>query len=88
VNNALTSGLRPIHPGEILREDVLPYLGMKDTEIALRLGISRQTLDEILHCERPITAWRAERIGKLTNTTPESWIRMQQNYDLNHGKSA
>jgi addiction module HigA family antidote len=58
---------------------------MKDTEIALRLGISRQTLDEILHCERPITPWRAERIGKLTITSPESWTRMQQNYDKSKG---
>ena len=64
-NNPLTAGLRPLHPGELLREDVLPALGRPKTEIARLLGISRQWLYDILEERQPITAPMAVRIGKL-----------------------
>jgi addiction module HigA family antidote len=75
-------GLVPTHPGEILREDVLPALGRPKTEIARLLGISRQTLYDILEERQPITPAMALRIGKLLGTTPESWLNMQRDYDL------
>ena len=80
--NPLTAGLRPTHPGEILREDVLPALGRSKVEIAGLLGISRRMLYDILEESRPITPQMALRVGKLTGTTPESWLAMQQAYDL------
>lgn len=76
------SGLRPVHPGEILREDVLPALGRPKTEIARLLGISRQTLYDILNEKQPITAHMALRIGKLCGNGPEIWSNMQRRYDL------
>ena len=73
---------RPTHPGEMLREDVLPALGMTQTELAKRLGVSRLSVSELLLEKRALSADMAVRIGKLTNTTPESWLRMQQAVDL------
>jgi len=73
---------RPTHPGAILREDVLPTLEMTQTELAQRLGVSRLTVSELLHEKRGITPEMALRVAKLLNTTPESWLRMQQAVDL------
>lgn len=80
--NPLLAGLRPVHPGEVLREDVLPALGRPKTEIARLLGVSRQTLYDILNERQPITAPMALRIGKLCGNGPELWLRMQQTHDL------
>jgi len=73
---------RPTHPGEVLREDVLPALGITQTELAKRLMVSRVTVSEILLEKRALSPGMAVRIGRLTNTTPESWLAMQQAVDL------
>lgn len=72
----------PIHPGEIMREDVLTALGLSVSEAARRLRVSRQQLHRILACTHPITTEMALRIGKLAGNGPGLWLRMQQNYDL------
>ncbi|HEX2764920.1 MAG TPA: HigA family addiction module antitoxin [Allosphingosinicella sp.] len=82
MTNQLLRGLAPTHPGEILREDVLPALGKPKTEIARALHVSRQQLYDILNEEKPITSQMALRIGKLTGSSPEMWLRMQCAYDL------
>jgi len=74
----------PIHPGEIMREDVLPSLGLSVSEAARRIGVSRQQLHRILACTHPITIEMALRIGKFAGNGPELWLRMQQAYDLWH----
>ena len=81
---AVTRPLRrpPIHPGEVLREDVLPALGLSIGETACRLGISRQQLHRVLACTHPITTAMALRIGKFVGNGPGIWLRMQQAYDL------
>lgn len=86
--NPLLKGLRPIHPGEMLREIVLPALGKPKSEIAKLLGISRQTLYDVLNEKQPITANLALRIGKLVGDGPEVWLTMQQNYDLSMAERA
>ena len=73
---------RPTHPGAILREDVLPALEMTQTEFAQRLGVSRLSVSDLLHEKRGMTPEMAARVGKLLNTTPDSWLRMQQAVDL------
>jgi addiction module HigA family antidote len=80
--NPLLAGLRPTHPGELLREDVLPALGRSKVDIAGLLGVSRRQLYNILGESQPVTPQMALRIAKLTGTTPESWLAMQQAYDL------
>ena len=76
----------PIHPGEVLREDVLPALGLSVSEAARRLGISRQQLHRVLACTHPITTEMALRIGKFAGNGPGLWLRMQQAYDLWHAE--
>ena len=73
---------RPTHPGAILREDVLPALDMTQTEFAQRLGVSRLSVSDLLHEKRVMTPEMAVRVAKLLNTTPESWLRMQEAVDL------
>jgi addiction module HigA family antidote len=73
---------RPTHPGAILREDVLPALKMTQTEMAQRLGVSRLSVSELLHEKRSMTPEMSMRVAKLLNTTPESWLRMQEAVDL------
>ena len=74
----------PVHPGEVLREDVLLALRLSVSEAARRLGVSRQQLHRILACTHPITTDMALRIGKFAGNGPELWLRMQQAYDLWH----
>lgn len=74
----------PTHPGAILREDVLPALGRPKLEIAHLLGISRQTLYDILNEHQPVTPEMAIRIGKLCGNGPDLWLNLQSAYDLWH----
>ena len=73
---------RPTHPGAILREDVLPALAMTQAEFAHRLGVSRLSVSELLHEKRALSPEMAARLGKLLNTTPQSWLAMQTALDL------
>ena len=73
---------RPTHPGEILREDVLPALKLTQKEFADRLGVSRLTVSEILLEKRVVTPDMAIRLGKLLGNGPEIWLRMQQALDI------
>ena len=78
----------PTHPGEILREDVLPDLRLTVTEAAGKLGVSRQTLHRILAGEAAVTAEMAVRLGKLCGNGPRLWLQMQQARDLWHVERA
>ena len=62
---------KPVHPGEIMREDVLPTIGLSVSETARRLGVSRQQLHRVLACTHPITTEMALRIGKFAGNGPE-----------------
>lgn len=73
---------KPTHPGAILREDILPALGITQTELAQRLNVSRLTVSDLIHEKRALTADIALRLAHLLNTTPESWLAMQQALDL------
>ena len=82
------NGMLPMHPGEILREDIFPALGKSKAEIARLLGISRQTLYDLLAAKQPITVPMALRIGKLVGNGPNLWINLQKTYDLKIAQSA
>ena len=71
-----------MHPGELLRLEVLPALGQPKRDIAKHLGVSRQTLFEILDERRPVTPAMALRLGKLLGTGPEIWAKLQSAFDL------
>ena len=73
---------KPTHPGEIVREDVIKPLGLTVTEAAERLGVTRKTLSAITYCKASMSPEMAVRIGKATNTSPESWLYMQAKLDI------
>jgi addiction module HigA family antidote len=75
--------LKPPHPGEGLREDVLVPLGLTITETAEALGISRKTLSEIVNGRSPITPDIAVRLERAFSNPPaDMWLRLQAAYDL------
>ena len=76
------SSIEPVHPGAVLREDVLPALSMSKTAVADALGISRQTLYDILNEKQPVTAEMAVRFGKLFGNGGRFWINLQRSHDL------
>ena len=78
----MKSGLPPMHPGELLREDVLPAIGKPKSEVARLLGISRQTLYDILDERQPVTPAMALRLGKLCGNGPRLWLNLQRDFDL------
>src|SRR5258707_411421 len=71
------SSIAPAHPGELLREIVIPATGRSKAEIARLLGISRQHLYDILSGRKPVTPETAVRLGKLFGDGPEVWWGMQ-----------
>ena len=79
---AIASALPPMHPGELLREDVLPALARPVSEIAGLLGISRQALHAILTERAAITPLMALKLGKLCGNGPDLWMSLQVRYDL------
>jgi antitoxin HigA-1 len=81
-------GLPPMHPGELLREEILPTLGRPKTEIAKLLGVSRQTLYDILEENQPVTPAMALRLGKLCGNGPDLWLNLQKRYDLQRAEQA
>ena len=76
------SGRAPMHPGELLREEVMPALGRSVSEIARLLGVTRQTLHDILREERSVTPTMALKLGKLCGNGPDLWVNLQARYDL------
>lgn len=74
--------MRPTHPGAILREDVLPELGLSKAEAARQLNITRQMLHRVLSEESAVTPEMALRLGRFCGNGPGLWLRMQQAYDL------
>jgi addiction module HigA family antidote len=82
MNSLRSPNRRPTHPGAILREDVLPALAMTQVELAERLGVSRLTVSELLNEKRALSTEMALRLGRLLDTSPESWLAMQDAVDL------
>jgi len=72
----------PPHPGEMLREDCLAPLKLTVTDAAKGLGVSRQSLSELLNGRSGISAKMALRLEKAGWGTAESWLRNQMSYDL------
>lgn len=73
---------RPPHPGEFLREDYLPECGLSVAEFAQKLGVSRQTANELVRERRAVSPDMALRLGRLFGTTAQYWLNLQRNVDL------
>ncbi len=73
---------RPIHPGEILREEFIPDYDITVTGLANALGVSRQTVNELLCERRAVSPEMALRLSRLFGNTPEFWLNLQRSVDL------
>ena len=73
---------RPIHPGEILRTEFLPDYGLTVSALARALGVSRQTVNELLRERRTLSPAMALRLSRLFGNSPEFWLNLQRNVDL------
>jgi len=78
----LMAGLEPVHPGALLREDILPAMGKSKVEIAELIHVSRQALHSILSEKAAVTPEMALRFGKLCGNGAEFWLRLQLQFDL------
>ncbi|MGB8602358.1 MAG: HigA family addiction module antitoxin [Rhizomicrobium sp.] len=76
----------PTHPGALLREDILPALGLPKAQVAQALGISRQHLYDILNEKKPVSPEVAARLGKAFGDGAGIWLRMQAAYDAWHAE--
>lgn len=74
--------VRPIHPGEMLREDFLPDYGVTAAELAETLGVSRQTVNEVLRERRAVSAEMALRLARVFGNSAEFWANAQRAVDL------
>ena len=72
----------PTHPGEMLREDFMPDYGLSVTSLASALGVSRQTINELLRERRSIMPVMALRLSRLFGNSPEFWLNAQHARDL------
>lgn len=78
----------PPHPGEILNELYLKENGLSISKTATNIGMSRQSLSELVNGKNGITAQTALRLAKAFNTTPRYWLNLQNVYDLNKAEKA
>lgn len=74
--------IRPTHPGEMLREDFLPDYELTVSGIAQALGVSRQTMNELLRERRAVSPEMAIRLSRLFSNSPEFWLNAQRAVDL------
>ncbi len=74
--------IRPTHPGEMLREDFLPDYGLTISSLAEALGVSRQTINELLRGRRAVSPEMALRLSRLFGNSAEFWLNAQRAVDL------
>jgi addiction module HigA family antidote len=82
ISNTRNKEVRPIHPGEMLREDFLPDYRLTVSGLAHALGVSRQTVNELLRERRSVSPEMALRLSRLFGNSPEFWLNAQRAVDL------
>lgn len=82
------NGMRPVHPGEILREDYLDELGMSANALAKALKVPAPRINDVLRGRRGISADTALRLARYFGTTPQFWLNLQTAYDLRVAEAA
>lgn len=82
ISNNTRTKRRPTHPGEMLREDFLPEYQLTATSLAESVGVSRQSINELLRGRRAVSPEMALRLARLFGNTPEFWLNAQRAVDL------
>ena len=83
-----TNKMRPIHPGEILREEFLVPIGMSAHALAMELKVPAPRINDIVRERRSITPDTALRLARYFGTTPQFWLNLQTSYQLKIAESA
>ena len=86
IQNTKPREIAPTHPGEMLREDFMPDYNLTTTGLAEKLGVSRQTINELLLERRSVSPAMALRLSMLFGNTPEFWLNAQRVVDLWNAK--
>jgi addiction module HigA family antidote len=73
--------LPPVHPGEVLLHDFMQPLEVTQHKLAITIGVPPRRINEIVHCNRSITADTALRLARFFGTTPDFWTSLQSSYD-------
>lgn len=81
-SSTITRKLRPIHPGEVLLEDFINGLGITQHRLALAIGVPPRRINEIVHGLRSVTADTALRLARYFGTTPQFWMNLQDQYEI------
>ena len=74
--------LKPIHPGEVLLEEFLKPMGLSQNRVALDIGVPARRINEIVLGKRRVTADTALRLARFFGTSPQFWLGLQMDYDL------
>ena len=82
IGNDTQRQVAPTHPGEMLREDFMPDYGLTVSSLADALGVSRQSINELLRERRAVSPTMALRLGRLFGNTPQFWLQAQQALDI------
>jgi len=72
----------PLHPGEVLLEEFLKPMNMSQNQLGRDLGVSARRINEIIHCKRSVTADTALRLARHFGNSPQFWLGLQMDYDL------
>ncbi len=82
IANKQKRNIPPTHPGEMLREDFLPDYGLTTTVLAAALGVSRQTVNELVRERRAVSPIMALKLARVFKNSPEFWLQAQHARDL------
>ena len=80
--------MAPLHPGEMLREEFMKPLGLSSNALAMELRVPVTRISEIVRARRGITADTALRLARYFNMSPEFWMRLQMDFDLESASDA
>ena len=78
----MTDKLSPVHPGEVLMEEFLTPMNMSQNRLALDIGVHARRVNEIVLGKRSVTADTALRLARYFGTSPQFWLGLQADYDL------
>jgi addiction module HigA family antidote len=82
ISNTTARKIKPTHPGEMLREDFLPEFGLSVASFAEAIGVSRQTVNELIRERRAVSPEMALRLSRFFGNSPEFWLNAQRAVDL------
>jgi len=83
----ITNAMRPVHPGEVLREEFLVPLEMSANALAIRLRVPAPRVNDLVREKRGVSVDTALRLARFFNNTPEFWLNLQTAYDLKVAKA-